>query len=317
MRVKPLKWHGGKHYLAKRIIDLMPSHVHYVETHFGGGRVLLEKPPELIEGHSEVANDINSELMTFWHVLQHESLFANFRRLIEAVPLSEESFDTAVKKMEHVRKSFAPERPPFGGVDSVRRAAWFFIRYRQSRQGLGRDFATLSKTRTRRGMNEQASSWMASVECLPEAHERMMRVALKCRDAVDVIKSEDSEYTLFYIDPTYMHETRVTIGDYHYEMSDLDHAMLLLTLADPESPIFVSDIGVVPFDQDKQDMIKALEYFRLKGKFILSGYRSETYDIIAEHAGWHRIDIEIDNKASSKKEKPKKTECLWMNFEPV
>ena len=27
----PLKWHGGKHYLADRIIALMPPHVHYVE----------------------------------------------------------------------------------------------------------------------------------------------------------------------------------------------------------------------------------------------------------------------------------------------
>jgi DNA adenine methylase len=52
----PLKWHGGKHYLAKRIIALMPSHTHYVETHFGGGSVMLAKNPE---GVSEVANDGN------------------------------------------------------------------------------------------------------------------------------------------------------------------------------------------------------------------------------------------------------------------
>ena len=33
----PLKWPGGKHYLAKGIIDLMPPHTHYVESYFGGG----------------------------------------------------------------------------------------------------------------------------------------------------------------------------------------------------------------------------------------------------------------------------------------
>ncbi len=27
----PLKWHGGKHYLARRIVGLMPPHLHYVE----------------------------------------------------------------------------------------------------------------------------------------------------------------------------------------------------------------------------------------------------------------------------------------------
>ena len=29
--VQPLKWWGGKHYLAKQIIKLMPRHLHYVD----------------------------------------------------------------------------------------------------------------------------------------------------------------------------------------------------------------------------------------------------------------------------------------------
>ena len=39
---QPLKWHGGKYYLAKRIIEEFPTHVHYVEPYFGGGSVLLQ-----------------------------------------------------------------------------------------------------------------------------------------------------------------------------------------------------------------------------------------------------------------------------------
>jgi DNA adenine methylase len=42
----PLKWHGGKHYLARRIVALMPCHLHYVEPFFGGGAVLLARDPE-------------------------------------------------------------------------------------------------------------------------------------------------------------------------------------------------------------------------------------------------------------------------------
>lgn len=42
---QPLRWHGGKHYLAKIIIDLMPPHLHYVEAYGGGLAVLLEKDP--------------------------------------------------------------------------------------------------------------------------------------------------------------------------------------------------------------------------------------------------------------------------------
>ena len=62
----PIKWHGGKSYLADKIISLMPEHVHYVEPYFGGGFVLFRKA---CEGVSEVVNDLNSELTTFWDVL--------------------------------------------------------------------------------------------------------------------------------------------------------------------------------------------------------------------------------------------------------
>ena len=31
----PVKWHGGKHYLARRICELFPAHHTYVEP-FGG-----------------------------------------------------------------------------------------------------------------------------------------------------------------------------------------------------------------------------------------------------------------------------------------
>jgi D12 class N6 adenine-specific DNA methyltransferase len=53
----PLKWHGGKWYLAPKIVALMPAHVHYVEPFAGGLSVLLAKDPA---GVSEVVNDIRS-----------------------------------------------------------------------------------------------------------------------------------------------------------------------------------------------------------------------------------------------------------------
>lgn len=40
----PLKWHGGK--LARRIVALMPPHLHYVEPFAGGLRVLLVRDPD-------------------------------------------------------------------------------------------------------------------------------------------------------------------------------------------------------------------------------------------------------------------------------
>ena len=81
----PLKWHGGKNYLADWIIDLMPRHLHYVEPYGGGLAVLLAKNPfdprhqwgekSFEKGISEVVNDLNGELMNFWDVLQDEESF--------------------------------------------------------------------------------------------------------------------------------------------------------------------------------------------------------------------------------------------------
>jgi hypothetical protein len=52
----------------------------------------------------------------------------------------------------------------------------------------------------------------------------------------------------------------------------------------------------------------------IKGKFLLSGYRSKLYDHYAEQCGWNREEISVPNNASSSKEKKIMTECVWRNF---
>ena len=98
----PLKWHGGKHYLASRIVALMPPHLHYVEPFFGGGAVLLTRNPEDSslwlpphKGVSEVANDIDGKLINFWRTLQDPAKFEVFRRRVEAIPLARAEWETA------------------------------------------------------------------------------------------------------------------------------------------------------------------------------------------------------------------------------
>jgi site-specific DNA-adenine methylase len=78
----PLKWHGGKWYIAEKVIDLMPRHLHYVEPYAGGLAVLLAKNPYdpskywgekgYEQGVSEVVNDLHRGLTNFWRVLQRE-----------------------------------------------------------------------------------------------------------------------------------------------------------------------------------------------------------------------------------------------------
>ncbi len=268
---QPIKWHGGKHYLASKIRALFPPHVHYVEPYFGGGSVLLSGDGDDV---SEVVNDLNRELSNFWTVLKIDSWFEAFRRQVEAIPFSEVAFDDSLSQMR--------PHPPSPVYDAVQ----FFIRARQSRQGLMKDFATLSRNRTRRGMNEQVSSWLTAVAGLPEVHARLKRVVILNRSALEVIKQQDGENTLFYLDPPYVHETRSSTGEYKHEMTNDDHAELLE---------FLSSI---------------------EGKFVLSGYPSGMYDAIAFKYGWRMELFDLPNNASSKSTKERKSECVWMNFLP-
>lgn len=267
----PIKRHGGKHYLADWIIGLTPEHTHYVEPYFGSGAVMLRKS---CEGISEVANDLDGGLSNLWTVLRDEGSFQQLHRLLEATPFSQELFDESKRLL---KASGAPADPVTWG--------WrWFILARQSRQGLMKSFATVSRTRTRRGMNEQVSSWLTAIEGLPEVHERIRRVLITNLPACDLIRQQDGAATHFYCDPPYLHETRVTTRDYACEMSPEDHAELLRVLGS------------------------------IQGTFQLSGYPSEMYQQAAARHGWRCESRQIDNKASGSRQKPMKTECLWMNY---
>jgi hypothetical protein len=143
--VPPLKWHGGKHYLARRIVARMPPHIHYVEPYAGGLAVLLAKDPE---GVSEVVNDLHGELTNFWRVLQDPATFARFRRTVEAIPFSEPEWNGAGGLM--------------GEHDTVTGAIAFFVRCRQSLAGRTDTFAPLSRRRTRRVVHLECRRWHSS-----------------------------------------------------------------------------------------------------------------------------------------------------------
>jgi DNA adenine methylase len=204
----PLKYHGGKSYLAKRIVALMPPHTHYIEPYFGGGAVLFEKNPD---GVSEVVNDLNLGLTEFWTVLQDPVLFFEFQRKVEAIPFSEVEW----------------RRSEVVCVKLVDRAVAFFVRCRQSLAGRMGDFAPLSRNRVRRGMNEQASAWLTAVDGLSMVHGRLRRVVVLNRLAVEIIQQQDGEKTLFYLDPPYLPKTRTSPKVYEFEMTVANHEELL------------------------------------------------------------------------------------------
>lgn len=266
----PLKWYGGKYYLAPRIVALMPPHTHYVEPFAGGLSVLFAKNPE---GISEVVNDLNSDLINFYRVLRGDR-FAQFERAVSLTPFAREEWGDA--------------RALLAGADGadVERAAAFFVACRQSYSGKMDSFAPTSRGRVR-VMSDQVSAWLGAIAGLPAIHARLSRVYVDHAPAVDVIRKRDGGTTVFYLDPPYMHETRTGGPVYAHEMTTGDHTDLLMSLRD------------------------------IKGKFLLSGYRSELYDRYAAAEGWSRVDISVANNAALIRDgggRRRMMECVWMNY---
>src|SRR5205823_4080709 len=109
--------------------------------------------------------------------------------------------------------------------------------------------------------------------------QRLMRVQIENRPALEVLDLYDDAGTLFYCDPPYVHDSRGDIKAYEYEMSNDEH----------------------------RDLGEKLN--RIKGKAAVSGYRTKLYDNIFK--GWKRIEAAVKQTHSSK---GLRQECLWVNF---
>lgn len=257
-------WYGGKFNHLNWLLPLLPEAHHYCEPFAGSAAVLLNRRPSPIETY----NDIDGEVVNFFRVLRNEK-----DRLIQAIgltPFSREEFFYAVNDS-------AEELDPF------ERARLFFVRARQARTGLAQT-ATLGrwancKNTSRAGMSGVVSRWLGSVETLPEIAERLLRVQIENRPALEVIQLYDSPNSLFYCDPPYPHESRGDIKAYEFEMQNEDHAALAGLL------------------------------HKIKGKAAVSGYRCELMDTL--YGDWRCV--EAPEKQIHSVKQPR-TEALWVNY---
>ncbi len=183
------------------------------------------------------------------------------------------------------REELALACGPSNGLAPLERARRFYVRARQTRTGLAQ---TSSEGRwahcvltSRAGMAGAVSRWLGSVEGLPEIAQRLQRVQIENAPALEVIRRYDTPRTLFYLDPPYVHNSRGDKAAYGHEMSDDDHREL------------------------------ALELRGIQGRAVLSGYRCPLYEDL--FVDWVRVDAPAKLCNSSK---GKRTESLWMNFDP-
>ena len=277
--IQPLKWWGGKKYLAKKFIGLMPRHLHYVEPYAGGLAVLLEKDPfdrskywgdkGYEQGVSEVVNDVYRELTNFW-------------RVIHARTPSPRSSGGSTPCRSRRSSGRVPRRNNTLATIWMLKPQWHFLSAADKAARVGSMISPPSAATGRGGcrMNRRPHGGIALKGC--QQFRRLRRVVILNEPALDVIHREDGEKTLFYLDPPYLHETRAATGTYKHEMDEEDHRQLLTAIK------------------------------QCQGKIMLSGYPNPLYD--KELVAWRRRDFIIDNKAAGGKIKREMTESVWMNF---
>ncbi len=266
-RLIPFGWYGGKFSHLAWLLPLLPRCHHYCEPFAGSGAVLLNRSPSPVETY----NDLDGEVVNFFRVLRDEK-----DRLVEAIgltPFSREEFAGACK--------LDPGLPP------LERARRFYVRARQVRTGLAQT-ATLGrwancKNTSRAGMSGVISRWLGGVEDLPRIAERLLRVQIENRPAVQVIALYDSPGTLFYCDPPYVHGTRGDSRAYGYEMTDEQHAELSRLLN-----------GV-------------------RGRVAVSNYECDLMNELYPPPKWHKT---ASGARTNHATKGSRVEVLWTNYDP-
>jgi len=203
-------WYGGKFSHLDWLLPLLPNCHHYCEPFAGSGAVLINRMPAAVETY----NDIDGEVVNFFQVLRdhHEELI----RAIALTPFSREEYYLAIYEQDE-------------DISVVERARRFYIKARQTRTGLAQT-ASLGrwancKDTSRSGMSGVVSRWLGGVDALDDIAQRLIRVQIENRPALDVMRLYDSPTTLFYCDPPYLHATRGDSKAYGFEMDEDEHGL--------------------------------------------------------------------------------------------
>lgn len=260
-----LRYHGAKFRMAPWLLQHFPPHRCYVEPFGGAAGVLLQKP----RAYAEVYNDLDSEICNFFRVLRTPALAEQLIAQLELTPYARDEFAQA----------YEPVADP---VELARRTAV------RACMGFGSAGATKGQTGfrcdTTRSYATAQHLWARYPAGLRPIIERLQGVLIENRPALDVIRQHDAHDTLHFVDPPYLHDTRVlqgagSKGYYRHEMSNADHLVLLEALRE------------------------------VQGMVILCGYPSAVYD---DHlAGWSTATT--TSRISAGRGTGVRTEVIWLN----
>ncbi|MGH3587532.1 MAG: DNA adenine methylase [Pseudonocardia sp.] len=267
----PFPYYGAKGRLAPWLAGLMPAHRVYVEPFAGSAAILFARSRP---APHEVLNDLDGNVTAFFRVLRDRE--RDLVRQLALTPYSREEYRAADLAAEDL-----------GELERARR---FFVRTTQSFNACGA--AAGSRASWSNGMrrgSSQAVSVADVVDRLYAAAERLRRVVIENRAAVEVIAAYDADDTVVYCDPPYLETTRTgrqasQMGDYAHDTStEGEHRALAAALHGCAAAV------------------------------LLSGYPSPLYDEL--YADWWRAEMTVQRPTSNRRGHtgPDGVEVVWSN----
>jgi len=262
-----IRYHGGKFRLAQWVLKHFPPHTCYVEPFGGAAGVLIQKE----RSYAEVYNDLDGDVVNLFQVLRDEDARARLIEQLVLTPYARGEFEAACAPQA--------EQP-----DPVERARQVIVR---AQMGFGSAGATKGitgfRTDTARAYGTAQQLWARYPDQLAAVGQRLAGVLIENRPAIAVMQAHDAPTTLHYVDPPYLHDTRVrgaAKGRYYkHELDNVEHQELLATLQ------------------------------QLQGMVVVSGYPSELYDTALQ--GWARNTTSA--RISAGRGGATRQECLWLN----
>ena len=278
----PFMWPGGKGAIAKWVVSHLPRNATvYVEPYAGAASVLWHLPEPY---PVEVLNDLDQRIVNLFRVLQDREKFEELQHRLVWTPYSRTEFVRALEILDAWEE-----------YDEVSRAWAFFVAQNQGFGGKANNDSDWGRVMNKisRGMAGTAASWRSRLKSLTWWHDRLTRVQIDNRDALEVIRYWDTPETLFYLDPPYVLETRQGGELYRHEASMEHHEALVQTL-----------LGI-------------------KGQAVLSGYDHPVYRPL-EEAGWRKVSRETASHLAGRirgsrlqgkgaaLQHARRVECLWI-----
>lgn len=214
-----MKYPGSKWSIAEWIISFFPEHHSYLESFFGSGAVLFNKPRSNIETVNDL--DVNVVNLFEWikkdpEKLAHEIYYTPYARQVY-----EEAFVSV------------PE-------DSLQQAVNFYIKlnmghgFRTNGEKVGWKNDVQGRERSYASQN-----WCNLPDKIMQAAERLRGVQIENRPAVELIERFNYTNVLIYADPPYVLSTRHG-KQYRHELDDKGQNDLLDVLLAHKGPVLLS-----------------------------------------------------------------------------